>query len=177
MYCISIILLFINICNKSFQSFYKSNPRISISIHMFSKIALEQLLIQFTTGHGRSWGSLVSTVSDYGLDDQGLIPSKGKGFCFQPLRPDQLWGPPNLPSNGYQGVLPPWVKCGWGVTLTTHPHLVQRSRMSRSYTSSPPKRLHEVQQDSFTFTAHGIETSWHISQKFSNMEYSTVLKI
>jgi hypothetical protein len=25
-----------------------------------------------------------------------------------------------------------------GVTLTTHPHLVPRSRMSRSYTSPPP---------------------------------------
>jgi hypothetical protein len=28
--------------------------------------------------------------------------------------------------------------------LTTHRHLVQRSWMSRSYTSSPPKRLHGV---------------------------------
>jgi len=42
------------------------------------------------------------------------------------------------------GVLSPGVKRGWGVTLTTHPHLVPRSRMSRSYTSSPPKRLHGV---------------------------------
>jgi hypothetical protein len=30
------------------------------------------------------------------------------------------------------------------VTLTTHPHLVTRWRMSRSYTSSLPKRLHGV---------------------------------
>jgi hypothetical protein len=29
-------------------------------------------------------------------------------------------------------------KRGRGVTLTTHPHQVPRSRMSRSYTSSPP---------------------------------------
>jgi hypothetical protein len=28
---------------------------------------------------------------------------------------------------------------GRGVTLTTHSHLVPRSRMSRSYTSSPPQ--------------------------------------
>jgi hypothetical protein len=35
----------------------------------------------------------------------------------------------------------PGVKRGSGVTLTTHPHLVPRSRMSRSYTSSPPKRF------------------------------------
>jgi hypothetical protein len=31
------------------------------------------------------------------------------------------------------------------------PHLVPRSRMSRSYTSSPPKRLHGVKRDCFTF--------------------------
>jgi len=32
----------------------------------------------------------------------------------------------------------PGAKRGRGVTLTTHPHLVPRSRMSRSYTSLPP---------------------------------------
>jgi hypothetical protein len=31
----------------------------------------------------------------------------------------------------------PGAKRGRGVTLTTHPHLLPRSRMSRSYTSSP----------------------------------------
>jgi hypothetical protein len=43
------------------------------------------------------------------------------------------------------GALSPGVKRGWGVMLTTHPHhphLVPRSRMSRSYTSSHPMRLH-----------------------------------
>jgi hypothetical protein len=35
------------------------------------------------------------------------------------------------------GVLSLGVKNGRGVTLTTHPHLVPRSRMSRSYTCSP----------------------------------------
>jgi hypothetical protein len=32
----------------------------------------------------------------------------------------------------------PVAKRGRGVTLTTHPHVVPRLRMSRSYTSSPP---------------------------------------
>jgi hypothetical protein len=36
------------------------------------------------------------------------------------------------------GVLSPGVKRGRGVTLATHPHLVPRLSMSRSYTSSPP---------------------------------------
>jgi hypothetical protein len=35
----------------------------------------------------------------------------------------------------------PGAKRGRGVTLTTHPHLVPKSGMSRSYTSSPPNRV------------------------------------
>jgi hypothetical protein len=35
----------------------------------------------------------------------------------------------------------PGIKRGRGVTLTTHPHIVPRSKMSRSY-ASPPWRLH-----------------------------------
>jgi hypothetical protein len=42
------------------------------------------------------------------------------------------------------GVLSPGVKHDWGVMLTTHPHLVPRLRMSRSCTSSLPRRLHGV---------------------------------
>jgi hypothetical protein len=49
-------------------------------------------------------------------------------------------------------------KRGRGVTLTTHPHLVPRSRMSGSYTSYPPKPHHGVSRDCFAFcsvpTAH-----------------------
>jgi hypothetical protein len=37
------------------------------------------------------------------------------------------------------GVLNPWVNHSRGVKLTTHPHLVPRSWMSRSYISSPPR--------------------------------------
>jgi hypothetical protein len=47
------------------------------------------------------------------------------------------------------GALSPGVKRGRGVTLTTHPHLVPRLRMSRNYTSSPLKHLHGVKWDSF----------------------------
>jgi hypothetical protein len=38
----------------------------------------------------------------------------------------------------------PGVKRGRGVTLTTHPHLVPGSRMSRRYTSSPPSAFWRV---------------------------------
>jgi hypothetical protein len=53
-------------------------------------------------------------------------------------------GPTQPPVQWVPGVLSRGLKFSWGVTLTTHPHLVPRSRMSRSYTSSPPKRLHGV---------------------------------
>jgi hypothetical protein len=45
---------------------------------------------------------------------------------LKPTQPPEQW----VPS--------PRIKCGQGVTLTTHPHSVLRSRMSRSYISSLP---------------------------------------
>jgi hypothetical protein len=53
-------------------------------------------------------------------------------------------GPTQPPAQWVPGVLSPGVKRGRGVMLTTHPHLVLRSRMSSSYSSSPPKRRHGV---------------------------------
>jgi hypothetical protein len=56
---------------------------------------------------------------------------------FRPaLRPTQP------PIQQIPGFLSQGVKHGRGVTLTTHLHLGARSRMSRSYISSPPCRLH-----------------------------------
>jgi hypothetical protein len=47
-------------------------------------------------------------------------------------------GPTQPPVQWVPGVLSSGVKRGWGVTLTTHPHLVPRSWMSRSYTPLSP---------------------------------------
>jgi hypothetical protein len=49
------------------------------------------------------------------------------------------------------GVLSPGLKSGRGVTLTTHPHLVPRSRMSRSCTSSPSCACIYVLWDCFSY--------------------------
>jgi hypothetical protein len=49
-------------------------------------------------------------------------------FFSSPPRPNRLWGPPSLLSNGYQGLLPR-EQSGRGVKLTNHLHLVPRSRM------------------------------------------------
>jgi len=51
-------------------------------------------------------------------------------------------GPTKPPMHWVPGVLSPGVKRGRGVRLTTHPHLVLRSWMSRSYILSSPLRLH-----------------------------------
>jgi hypothetical protein len=53
-------------------------------------------------------------------------------------------GPTQPPVQRVPGGPFPGVKRGRGVTLTTHPHLVQRSRMSRSYIlfpQAPPLRV------------------------------------
>jgi hypothetical protein len=47
-------------------------------------------------------------------------------------------GPTQLPVQWLPVVISPGVMRGRGVTLTTHPHLGPRLKMSRSYTFSPP---------------------------------------
>jgi hypothetical protein len=54
----------------------------------------------------KSRGSSGATVSDYWLADRGSIPDRARGFFLQPLRPDRLWSPPSLLSNGYRGSFP-----------------------------------------------------------------------
>jgi hypothetical protein len=68
----------------------------------------------------RSWGSSVSMMSDYRLDDRVSSPGREKNFssslCVQTSSEDH---PVSYPMG--TGILPPGVKCGRGVTLTTHP--------------------------------------------------------
>jgi hypothetical protein len=63
-------------------------------------------------------------------------------FSITPIAPLTSVSRPALgstqpPLQWVPGVLSPEVKRGRGVMLTTHPYLIQRSWMSRSYTSSP----------------------------------------
>jgi hypothetical protein len=89
---------------------------------------------------GWSWGSSVSQ-SDYRLDDRGSIPGKGKGFSSGLCVETSSEFHPASCSMG-TGVPFPGVERSRGMTLTTRSHLQLRSRISRSYTSSPPCRLH-----------------------------------
>jgi hypothetical protein len=55
-------------------------------------------------------------------------PGRVWEFFSSPLRPDRLWDPPSLLANEYQGLFS-WGYSDRGVILTTHLHLVPRSRM------------------------------------------------
>jgi hypothetical protein len=83
------------------------------------------------------WGSSISIVSDYRLDDRVRSPAEAKdlssSLCVQTSSGAHPASYPMGTGGPFLGV-----KRGPGVTLTTHLHLVPRSRMSRSYKSSPP---------------------------------------
>jgi hypothetical protein len=78
-----------------------NNSKVSLKLFYYNFQIKDQIKSYFM-----SWGSSVSIVTDYRLDDRGSIPDTGRGFFFLPLRPDRLWGPPSLLSNGYQGSFP-----------------------------------------------------------------------
>jgi hypothetical protein len=88
-------------------------------------------------------GSSVRIVSDYGLDDRGSIHGLAKDFCSNHCVQTGSESHPASCTMGTGGPFP-GAKRGRSVTLTSHPHLVPRSRMSGSYTSTPHKRLRGV---------------------------------
>jgi hypothetical protein len=61
-------------------------------------------------------------------------PAEAKGFSSSLCAQKNSEADPASYPVGTVG--PSWVKRGRGVSLTTHPHLVPKSRMSRSYRSS-----------------------------------------
>jgi hypothetical protein len=56
----------------------------------------------------RSQESVVGIETGYGLDDRevGVRVPVGSRIVSSLPRPDRVWGPPNLLSNGYRGLLP-----------------------------------------------------------------------
>jgi hypothetical protein len=101
-------------------------------------------------GQGAGWAPepvwtqrLEEKYSAFLGDRTPVVQSVVRHFLLAPASRLAL-GPSQPPIQWVPGVLSPGVKRGRGVTLTTHPHLVPRLRMSRSYASSPPMCLHGV---------------------------------
>jgi hypothetical protein len=92
-----------------------------------------------------SQGSSVSVASDYGLDKHDSIPGSKKRIFFLVTASRPALKPTQPPIQWVIGV-----KHSWGMTMTTHPHLVLTLRTSRSHTTSPPKCLHGMYWKSFT---------------------------
>jgi hypothetical protein len=62
-------------------------------------------LINHCVIDARSRGSVFRIATGYGLDDRGVgvrVPLGSRIFS-SPRRPERLWVPPNLLSNGYRG--------------------------------------------------------------------------
>jgi hypothetical protein len=103
---------------------------VTLLIHYIAVIMVG--IIHFLTRRDSS----VGIATGYRLDDRGSIPGGGWEFFSSTPCPDRFWGPPSLISNGYRG-LSHWVQSGRCVKLTTHLHLVPRSKNALRYTSTP----------------------------------------
>jgi hypothetical protein len=66
-----------------------------------------------------------------GLGGPGSIPGSAR-CCSSSQRPGQLWDPPSLLSSGYRRLFPR-AQSSRGVKLTTHLHLLPRSRNVELY--------------------------------------------
>jgi hypothetical protein len=74
------------------------SPKVELGLPCYNIMKINILL-------NLSRDSVVGIATVYGLNDRGVavrIPV-GSRIFFSPLRPDQLWGPPNFLSNGYRG--------------------------------------------------------------------------
>jgi hypothetical protein len=98
------------------------------------------LLFFFIACSGCEPVSSVSRVSGYGMDDRAIevrSPGEAKDFSYNLCVQTSSGAHPASCTVGTGGPFP-GLKRGRGATLTSHPRLVPRARMSRSYTYSPP---------------------------------------
>jgi hypothetical protein len=69
----------------------------------------------------KDFTGVAQSVSEYGLDDRGSIPGRGKRIFPLNFESRTALGPTQPPVQWVPWVLSPGVKSSRGVTLTTHP--------------------------------------------------------
>jgi hypothetical protein len=87
----------------------------------------------------RSGDGVVGIATGYGLDDRRVgvrVPEGSRIFC-SPRRPDGLWGPSNLLSDGYRGLSSPGVERPGREADHSPPASAEVKKMW-IYTSTPP---------------------------------------
>jgi hypothetical protein len=72
----------------------------------FEMIQLRNSVYNRISEKNRSHDSSIGIATGYSLDGCVLITDRGKRVSFTSQRPDQLWGPHNLQSNGCRGLFP-----------------------------------------------------------------------
>jgi hypothetical protein len=85
------VFTYVNICIYTAVIFY-ANTYVFMSVYTY------MLIYMYTWARDSVFG----IATGYGLDDRGVgvrVPGGANIFSF-PSRPDRLWGPPNLLSNG-----------------------------------------------------------------------------
>jgi hypothetical protein len=111
----------------------------------------------------------VSIASGYWLDNRAIeirSPAEAKDFSSN-LCVQAGSGAQPAPCPVDTGGPFPWVKCGRGMTLTTHPHLVPRLWMSRSYTASLPRASTGVLWDCFLSHIMNTFENWYFNLKYT----------
>jgi hypothetical protein len=111
------------------------NKKVYPTIYLFRP----EYAFHIVTASCRSWGSSVSIVSDYGLDGVRSLVEK-KVFSSSVIAQTSSEAHPASYPVGNRGPFPEG-KLLPGDDAYHAPHLVPSSRMSRSYTASPPLRL------------------------------------
>jgi hypothetical protein len=116
--------------------------------HRHSLSSIMTITLQEVLGRTNlpTFSMAVVAISDYGLDDRAIrirSPARAKDFSSNLCVQTGSGAHPASSTMGTGGPVP-GAKRGRDVTLSTHPHLVPRSGMSRSYIFSPPKRHHGV---------------------------------
>jgi hypothetical protein len=92
------------------------------------------------------------------VDDGGSSPRRGWEFFSSSPRPDRLWGPPSLPSNGYRGSFPS-VKRPVREADRSPPSSAEVKEFVELYlhSSTPSRRGAQLKHwDSFTFALQCI---------------------